>query len=143
MNYSRIKGGSMAKKILLVDDDKDLVATLSQALKMNNFEVVEAYSAAEGLKKLLSEKPDLLILDVMMENDTAGFEAVYQIRNKRENSKFKEVKDVPIIMLTAINQVTNSRFSLNSEQSFLPGVNDFLTKPIDIDELIEKINRCI
>ena len=68
---------------------------------------------------------------------------MYQIKNKREKSKIKEVKDVPIIMLTAINQVTNSRFSLNSEQSFLPGVNDFLTKPIDIDELIEKINRCI
>ncbi|HOP28205.1 MAG TPA: response regulator [Spirochaetota bacterium] len=133
----------VAKKILLVDDDKDLVTTLSQALVYNNFYVVEAYSAAEGLKKVLSEKPDLVIFDVMMETDTAGFEAVYQIRSKRDTSKYKEVKDVPIIMLTAINQVTNSRFSLNAEQSFLPSINDFLTKPIDIDELIEKINRYI
>lgn len=133
----------VAKKILLVDDDKDLVATLSQALVYNNFYVVEAYSAAEGLKKVLSEKPDLVIFDVMMETDTAGFEAVYQIRSKRDTSRYKEVKDVPIIMLTAINQVTNSRFSLNAEQSFLPSINDFLTKPIDIDELIEKINRYI
>jgi len=133
----------MAKKILLVDDDKDLVTTLSQAIKVNNFDVVEAYSAAEGLKKILSEKPDLVIFDVMMETDTAGFEAVYQIRSKRETSRYKDVKDVPIIMLTAINQVTNSRFSLNAEQSFLPSINDFLTKPIDIDELIEKINRYI
>lgn len=133
----------MAKKILLVDDDKDLVATLSQAIKVNNFDVVEAYSAAEGLKKILSEKPDLVIFDVMMETDTAGFEAVYQIRSKRETSRYKDVKDVPIIMLTAINQVTNSRFSLNAEQSFLPSISDFLTKPIDIDELIEKINRYI
>lgn len=133
----------MAKRILLVDDDRDLVATLSQALKINNFDVVEAYSAAEGLKKVLSEKPDLAIFDVMMETDTAGFEAVYQIRSDRETSRFKEVKNVPIIMLTAINQVTNSRFSLNAEQSFLPGISDFLTKPIDIDELLEKINRYI
>jgi CheY-like chemotaxis protein len=133
----------MAKRILLVDDDRDLVVTLSQALKVNNFEVVEAYSAAEGLKKVLSEKPDLVIFDVMMETDTAGFEAVYQIRNKRDTSRYKEVINVPIIMLTAINQVTNSRFSLNAEQSFLPSINDFLTKPIDIDELIEKINRYI
>jgi CheY-like chemotaxis protein len=133
----------VAKKILLVDDDKDLVATLSQALTYNNFYVVEAYSAAEGLKKILFEKPDLVIFDVMMETDTAGFEAVYQIRNKRETSRYKEVKDIPIIMLTAINQVTNSRFSLNAEQSFLPSISDFLTKPIDIDELIEKINRYI
>lgn len=133
----------MAKKILLVDDDKDLVTTLSQAIKVNNFDVVEAYSASEGLKKILTEKPDLVIFDVMMETDTAGFEAVYQIRSSRETSRYKDVKNVPIIMLTAINQVTNSRFSLNAEQSFLPSISDFLTKPIDIDELIEKINRYI
>ena len=133
----------MAKKILLVDDDRDLLVSLAQALKANDFEVVEAYSAVEGLKMLLNERPDLVVLDVMMETDTAGFEAVYQIRSKRAGSRYTEVRDVPIIMLTAINQVTNSRFSLNEESSFLPGVNDFLTKPIDVDELIEKINKII
>ncbi len=131
----------MAKKILLVDDDRDLLVSLSQALKVNDFEVVEAYSAVEGLKKILTEKPDLVVFDVMMETDTAGFEAVYQVRSKRDHSKYKEVKDIPIIMLTAIDQVTNSRFSLNEDSSFLPGINDFLTKPIDIDELIEKIRK--
>ena len=133
----------MTKKILLVDDDKDLVVTLAQALKMNNFDVVEANSGVEGLKKVLSEKPDLVIFDVMMETDTAGFEAVYQIRSKREGSKYAAVKDIPIIMLTAIDQVTNSRFSLNADQSFLPNISDFLTKPVDIDELIEKINKFV
>lgn len=133
----------MSKKILIVDDDKDLVATLSQALKMNNFEVTEAYSGAEGLKRVLSNKPDLVIFDVMMETDTSGFEAVYQIRSRREGSKYAEVRDIPVLMLTAINQVTNSRFSLNAEQSFLPNISDFLTKPVDIDELIEKINKYV
>ena len=133
----------MSKKILLVDDDKDLVTTLAQALKMNNFDVVEAFSGTEGLKKVLSEKPDLVIFDVMMETDTAGFEAVYQIRSKREGSKYAGVKDIPIIMLTAIDQVTNSRFSLNADQSFLPNISDFLTKPVDIDELIAKIKKFV
>ena len=133
----------MSKKILLVDDDKDLVTTLAQAIKMNNFEVVTAFSGTEGLKKVLSEKPDLVIFDVMMETDTAGFEAVYQIRSKRDGSKYAGVKDIPIIMLTAIDQVTNSRFSLNADQSFLPNISDFLTKPVDIDELIEKINKFV
>ncbi len=131
----------MSKKILLVDDDTDLVATLSQALKMNDYVVVTAYSGAEGLQKLLAEKPDLMILDVMMETDTAGFEISYQIRSTRPTSKFKDVKDTPIIMLTAINQVTNSRFSLNEEQSFLPHITDFLTKPVKIDELLQKISK--
>ena len=133
----------MKKKILLVDDDKDLITTLAQAIKMNNFEVVTAFSGTEGLKKVLSEKPDLVIFDVMMETDTAGFEAVYQIRSKREGSKYAGVKDIPIIMLTAIDQVTNSRFSLNADQSFLPDISDFLTKPVDIDELIDKINKFV
>ncbi|MCP4129557.1 MAG: response regulator [bacterium] len=133
----------MGKKILLVDDDKDLVESLTQALKHNGYVVTEAYSGAEGLKKILDERPDLIILDVMMETDTAGFEVSYQIRNKRESSRYKEVKDTPIIMLTAIDQVTNSRFSLNEDQSFLPDINDFLTKPVRIDDLLEKIESAL
>ena len=133
----------MAKKILLVDDDKDLVTSLSQALKTKGYDVVAAYSGAEGLKVLTEVKPDLIILDVMMETDTAGFEAAYQIRNKRETSKYKDFNNIPIIILTAINQVTNSRFSLNQSESFLPSVNEFLTKPIDIDELIAKVERSV
>jgi two-component system response regulator MprA len=133
----------MAKKILIVDDDKDLVVSLSQAIKANGYEAVAAYSGVEGLKKLLEEKPDLVILDVMMETDTAGFEAVYQIRSKSEASKYKSIKDVPIIILTAIAQTTNSRFSLNEKESFLPQINDFITKPVKIDDLIEKIKKQI
>lgn len=133
----------MSKKLLLIDDDKDLVNVLEPALKSKGFDVAVAHSGADGLKKLLEVRPDLVILDVMMEADTAGFEAVYQIRSKRESSKYKEVKNVPIIMLTAINQVTNSRFSLNEENSFLPGINDFVTKPVKVEELIEKINKIV
>ncbi|PKL35906.1 MAG: response regulator [Spirochaetae bacterium HGW-Spirochaetae-1] len=133
----------MSKKILIVDDDKDLVQTITAVLKHNGFDVVEAYSGTEGLKKLLLEKPDLIILDIMMETDTAGFEVAYQIRSARENSRYRDVQKVPIIMLTAINQVTNSRFSLNESESFLPEVNDFLTKPVDIDDLVRKIHAHI
>lgn len=128
-------------KILLVDDDRDLTESLSQVLKVKGYEVEVAHSGQEGLKKLLETKPDLLILDVMMETDTAGFEAVYQIRNERPDSRYREFKDMPIIILTAIDQVTNSRFSLDQEESFLPGHNEFLTKPVEVDELLEKIAK--
>jgi CheY-like chemotaxis protein len=63
------------------------------------------------------------------------------IRSTRPTSKYKEFKDTPIIMLTAINQVTNSRFSLDMEESFLPGVADFLTKPVNFDELIKAVQK--
>ena len=127
--------------ILLVDDDRDLTDSLSQILRLKGYEVVVAYSGTEGLKKLVETRPDLVIMDVMMETDTAGFEAIYKIRSDRPDSKFKEFKDLPIIILTAIDQVTNARFSLDQEESFLPGHNEFLNKPVDPDELLEKIGK--
>ncbi len=129
----------MAKKILIVDDDKDLVQTLEAALKHNGYEVACAYSGAEGLVKLKETAPGLVILDVMMETDTAGFEIAYQIRHARPSTPLAAFKDVPIIMLTAINQVTNSRFSLSDKDSFLPDIKDFITKPVKIDELLKKL----
>ena len=133
----------MAKKILVVDDDKDLVASLERVLRGNGYDVAVAHSGAEGLRALLAERPDLIVLDVMMETDTAGFEAADAIRSRRETSRFREFRDVPIVILTAIDQVTNSRFSMDQGESFLPGTNVFLTKPVDIDELLARISAAL
>lgn len=130
-------------RILLVDDDRDLTESLGQILRIKGYQVEVAHSAVEGLKKLPEVKPDLMVLDVMMETDTAGFEAVYKIRSERPDSKYREFKDIPIIILTAIDQVTNSRFSLDQEESFLPGHNEFLTKPVEVEELLEKIKAAL
>lgn len=140
-NYTLLWSNSMSKKILLVDDDIDTCASISKVLSMKGYEVTEAYSGAEALKKVLAVKPDLIILDIMMEKDTAGFEVADMLRSERPTSKYKEVKNVPIIVLTAINQVTNSRFSLSDKDSFLPRINDFLTKPVNFDQLLEKVAK--
>jgi len=131
----------MAKKILIVDDDQDQVNSLAHVLKNKGYDIVEAYNGAQCLKKLAEEKPDLIILDIMMDTDTEGFEVANQIRSNRPASRYKEYKDIPIIMLTAINQVTNSRFSLDMEESFLPGVQDFLTKPVNFEELLKVVQK--
>ncbi len=133
----------MPKKILLVDDDVDLVETIAQALSFHGFEIEKAHSGRDGLKSILAFRPDLVILDIMMESDTAGFEVVNLIRNKRTESRYAEVSEVPIILLTAINQVTNSRFSLNEAQSFLPEISGFITKPFKIDDLLAKVNSVL
>lgn len=133
----------MNTKILIVDDDRDLVASLTQVLRGNGYDVAAAYSGADGLKALLDERPGLVILDVMMETDTAGFEAADVIRSRRETSRYREFRDIPIIILTAIDQVTNSRFSMDPSDSFLPGTNEFLTKPVDLDELLAKVGRAL
>jgi CheY-like chemotaxis protein len=131
----------MAKKILIVDDDRDLVRSLEQILRGNGYETVSASSGTDGLARLLETRPDLVILDVMMETDTAGFEAADRIRSPRETSKFREFREIPIVILTAIDQVTNSRFSMDQGESFLPGSNEFLTKPVDIDALLEILRK--
>jgi len=133
----------MPKKILIVDDDSDLVASLSQVLAANGYETAAASNGAEGLRALEAERPDLVILDVMMETDTAGFEVADRIRSSRPTSKYREFKDIPIIILTAIDQVTNSRFSLDHGESFLPGIHDFLTKPVDVEELLARVRSSL
>jgi len=133
----------MPKTILIVDDDRDLVESLSQVLKAQGYAVAAAHGRAEGLRALLSVRPDLVILDVMMETDTAGFEAAGQIRSSRPSSRYRELRSVPIVMLTAIDQVTHSRFSFDRNESFLPGVDEFLTKPVDLDALLASIRRLL
>lgn len=134
---------AVAKRILIVDDDRDLVASLAQVLRAQGYEVSAAHSGADGLRAVLETRPDLLILDVMMETDTAGFEVADRIRSPRETSRFRDFRGLPIIILTAIDQVTNSRFSLDPRDSFLPGIDEFLTKPVDLDELLAKVARLL
>jgi two-component system response regulator MprA len=133
----------MPKKILIVDDDVDLVHTLARVLETGGYAVARAHNARDGLRRLLEEKPDLLLLDVMMETDTAGFEMVYQIRSRRTGSRYRSFQELPIILLTAINQATNSRFSLNERDSFLPQIQDFLTKPVRVEDLLAKVEMAL
>ena len=133
----------MGKSILLVDDDRDLVRNLETVLRQHDYEVTFATSASEGLRTALAKKPDLIILDVSMETDTAGFEFLNQVRSKRPTSRYREIRGVPIVLLTAINQVTNSRFSLDDRQSFLPEVSGMLTKPVRIDALLARVKEIL
>jgi DNA-binding response OmpR family regulator len=133
----------MAKKILLVDDDRDLTESVGTVLRQHGYEVSVALSASEGLRAALRQQPDLIILDVSMETDTAGFEFVGQVRSRRDTSRYRAIRDVPIVLLTAINQVTNSRFSLDDRQSFLPDVGGVLTKPVRIEPLLARVREVL
>ena len=133
----------MAKRILFVDDDRDLAESLAAVLRQHDYDVTLAFSAREGLRTALDRKPDLIILDVSMETDTAGFEFVGQVRSRRPSSRYRAIRGVPIVLLTAINQVTNSRFSLDDRQSFLPEVGGVLTKPVRIDTLLARVEETL
>ncbi len=124
----------MSKKILIIDDDVDLVEVIRLTLENAGFEVIDAQSGKRGIELIKKEKPDLIILDVMMETYYAGFEVVNELRTLPEVSK------TPVIMLTAINHETGYNYNISDD--LLP-VEEYLEKPIMPAKLLESIYKII
>jgi len=122
----------MEKKVLLVDDEVDFVETNKVALENKGYKVVVAYDGKEALEKALREKPDVIILDVMLKRKTEGFDV------SRELREHEETRDTPIIMLTAIKETMNIKQRIEPDKEWLP-VTEFLEKPVSPDKLIEKV----
>lgn len=132
------------EKLLLVDDDIDLVATLRLILEKNGYTVVAAHDADSGLAKAVAERPDLILLDVMMPSATEGFRFIWKLRERGE----PYFQSVPVIMLTAIQERTGLRFyPETSDGPFKAGervpVQDFLDKPIDPAQLLERVQAVL
>jgi CheY-like chemotaxis protein len=124
----------MSKKIMIIDDDIDLVEAMRITLETDNYEVIDAQEGQKGLEILKKEKPDLLILDVMMGTLDEGFHIAYQIRND------EEIKDIPILMITAVGAQTGFEFDKQRDEDFLP-VNEFIEKPVNPQVLLDTVKR--
>ena len=124
----------MPKKIMIIDDDIDLVEAMRITLETDDYEVIDAQEGQKGLEKLKKEKPDLLILDVMMGTLDEGFHIAYQIRND------EEIKDIPILMITAVSAQTGFEFDKQRDEDFLP-VNEFIEKPVNPQVLLDIVKR--
>ncbi len=127
-------------KILVVDDDPDLVYSIQLCMESVGHQVVVADNGMEGLEKIKSEEPDIIILDVMMETTTEGFQLALKVRSPDPTSEYKVFKNIPILMLTSIHDTTPLRFG--PEEDYLP-VDVFVEKPISPDDLIEKVNALL
>ena len=88
-------------KILVIDDDPDIVTAVRMTLESVDHEVFEAGSGKEGLAMIEKVQPDLIVLDVMMETHTEGFQLALKLRSPDPTSKLGKFKDIPILMLTA------------------------------------------
>lgn len=127
-------------KILAIEDDRDMLAALRLPLEASGYEVFTATTGEEGLQKVKEIEPDLIILDVMMETTTAGFQVSLELRSPDPDSEYAEYRDIPILILTAIHTTTSLRFG--PDEAYLP-VDDFVDKPIDPDDLLEKVEALI
>jgi two-component system alkaline phosphatase synthesis response regulator PhoP len=127
-------------KILIIDDDPDMVLAARLCLEEAGHQVIEAKNGAEGLEKVKAEEPDLIILDVMMDTTTEGFQLALKLRSRDPKSEFAQYIDIPILMLTAIHTTTPLRFG--PDDDYLP-VDDFIDKPIDPDQLVSKVEELL
>lgn len=117
---------SEAKKILIVDDEQDIVETLKFMLEAEGYECFCAFDGETGLSLAKEIMPDLMILDVMMPKING-----YKIsRLLKYDTKYKEI---PIIMVTARSQEEDKLIGQET------GVNEYITKPFELDEIIEKV----
>lgn len=123
------------KKVLLVDDDPDFIAINRIAVEAAGYTVVTAYNRPTGLATAKAEKPDVIVLDVMMDTPTDGFELAREIRGDAE------LRDTPLIMLTAVNQ-EDIPFRFDKDESWLP-VDVFLDKPVEPERLVAEIQKAL
>ncbi len=124
--------------IKIIDDDKELAENLSTLLQAKGYTTSVRNETTGAVEDLIENTPDLLILDVMFpENLTGGFDLARQIK------KTAELSDLPIILLTNINQEFPMDFSGNDIDGEWMPFQDFMEKPVDLDKLILKINELL
>ena len=114
------------KKILLVDDSNTILMMERMILTKGPYDLLTATNGEAAVERALSEKPDLILMDVVMPKMN-GFDACRRIRGE------ESIKDTPIIMVTTRGEVQNV------ENGFQAGCNDYVTKPINGAELVAKL----
>lgn len=123
------KKATAAKRVLLVDDDAEIIESLRLALEANGYEVLVARDGNQGLALTERENPDLVILDMMMPK-RSGFLVLERLRRTQEESP-------PVIMITA-NE--GNRHKAYAE---MLGVDEYLRKPFPMDKLLESVKRLV
>ena len=124
-------------KILIVDDDMDLTKALQVTLESKQYTVITAADRTEGMNKIRADKPDLIILDVIMSTWQDGFEMA------RELKKDADFKDMPILMLTGVKGKTGINFKSTAGDPVWCPVDGFLDKPVEPDILLAEIRKLL
>jgi CheY-like chemotaxis protein len=126
--------GEKGKKVLIIDDDPDFVKSTSLILKSGGYEVVEAFSGKEGLEKSKTEKPDLYIIDLMMETYSEGSNVVKALTDD------EETKEKPRIMITSVD--LKGPWDSYPEDDWMP-CDYVLQKPVSPGDLLKFVNRAL
>ena len=127
----------MPGKILVVDDDPDMRAALTIILESRDYEVITAQEGIEALASLRAEKPDLMILDLLMPK-MDGFAVLKELQDGR----WSNYREIPILILSSVREeAARRRYELETAVEL--GVDDYVEKPISPDILLERVGRLI
>lgn len=124
------RGGSRRRKILLVEDDDDFRAAIEVLLSRHGYEVTQAANREEGMRRLRAERPDLVILDIMMDRRSDGFHFLYEMRADPELAR------IPVLSVTGISSA--SGFHFEPDEAYFPA-DDYLEKPVDTKALLVRV----
>mgnify|MGYP006266608071 CR=1 FL=1 len=126
---------NVSTRVLVVDDEAPIRRFLRAALTAHGYEVLEARNGQEALSALTAQRPDLLILDVMMEHPGAGYDFNQAVRFA---SEYIAVQQVPIVMVSALPVDPATRFCMAGEAAMITP-DAYLTKPLDIPEFLDTV----
>ena len=129
------------RKILMIDDDANLVSVFRLVCESQGYEFHSAGSAVEGLAAIEASPPDLVILDVIMEDFVAGFRVVNELR-ANPDSRYARFSRIPIIMLTSVTTKTQLDFAERVGTALLP-VDAFVEKPVKPAEMLAMIESVL
>lgn len=124
-------------RILLIDDDEDFRTSVRSVLEAHGYEVLEAASGKEGLKKLVESRPDAILLDVMLECCSEGYGVNAAIKYQ---DAYAEFRDVPVFMVSSIQETPDERFPRAGEVEMIRP-DWYLTKPLDFAQLLSLLER--
>lgn len=125
------------KKILAIDDDLEFTDAIKGLLKLANYDVVIASNPKEGKEKFFSEKPDLILLDIMMDTPVDGFSLCHEFKTSRKEGE----KDIPVIFVSAVKEKFGSRYSFTGDEAGMRGPDDYIDKPVKPEELLACIQK--
>lgn len=121
-----------AAKIVIIDDDSDYLFTMETFLNRNGFETLTAENGQEGLDLIKKERPDLILLDVMMQSIYSGLEICKRLRSN------PELKDIPIIGISGMGNALGVRLDKWGDDEYF-NVDEYYEKPVDREKLLERI----
>ena len=131
-----VKEMDKPRNVLVIDDDASFVTAITPVLQSKGYKVEAAHNKKEAMEKIDGLKPDLILLDIMMEKLTDGFDICYKLKHD------PEMKKIPVLAVSAVTKETGFRFSPATDGEYFEA-DDFVEKPVKPADLLERIEKLL